>query len=250
MALVSNLPVFFLLLVNHCIQPLSYYPGSTISSSCHLFKKLHAKQPGSVLLHPPTTHPSPCICSRSWLSYNGKRYPSPACLAPSPPPNPNCASLPAPLFPLARAWARSMHRSKRISWGLWVRRLPLPFQRRQAWASISGSAGRKNRQRRGAEGGGGEEKSWEGGGGGGAREGWVTWRGVLSFWKRRAELSSPQYRGERQAVLKLGHCWGRPAGAAPPAPGQDAAEQGVSTFASSPCRGRPILGAGTCRKRL
>lgn len=202
-----------------------------------------------MLLHPPTTYPAMCICGKPWLSYNGERYPSPACLAPSPPPNPNWASLPARLFPLARARAWSMHRSKRISWGLWIRRLPLPFQRRQAWASISRSAGGENRQRRGAErGGGGEGKSWEGGGGGGAWEGWVTWRRVLSFWKRRAELSSPQYHGERRAVLRLGYWWARPAGTAPPDWG--AAERGVSTFASSPCRGSPILGAGTCRKRF
>lgn len=126
--------------------------------------------------------------------------------------------------PLARARAWGMHRSKRISWGLCRRRLLLPFQRRQAWASISRSAGGKNRQRRGVEGG-GEGKSWEGGGGRGAREGWVTWRRVLSFRKRRAELSSPQYHGERRAVLRLGYWWAQPWGAAPP--GRDAAQRGV-----------------------
>lgn len=76
----------------------------------------------------------------------------------------------------------------------------------------------------------------------------MTRGAVLLKEKGGAELSAVPWRAARgpQAGILVGSV----RGAAPPAPGQDAAERGASTFASSPCRGSPIQGAETCLKRF
>ena len=125
------------------------------------------------------------------------------------PPSTNWASLPARLFP--RSSSQSLrHATVKANFLRSVdKATAAAFWEASGLSVCLQECGRGEQARRGAEGG-GEGKSWGGGGGRGAREGWVTWRWVLSFWKRRAELRSPQYHGERRAVPSLGYWWAQP----------------------------------------
>lgn len=209
------MPAFFLLLINHCIQPLSYYTSSTISSSCHVFLKAACKTT-KIYTPPPSHHPSfPCVSVADPGSVTmGKIYPSPACLAPSPPPQPKLSFFTCRAIPLSSSQSLK-HVSVKANFLRAVDKATAAAFSEASGLSVylqecgreeqATEGSRRRRRKRGKELGRGR-RWWSP-----RRLGYVTRGAVLLKEKGGAELSAVPWRaaGRPQAEILLGSARGR-----------------------------------------